>query len=153
VTLFKIKPKGRCKMLSIEPKWLIVLAINFLLLLFILNLILFKPLLNLFKQREDTVKGSLNAAKEMSKKREENIASLNKELSDARNKAKETFESLKAEGSAKNKEMLDAAQAEVNAILEKARGEVKTEAEKARKALKAEVEKFSEEIVRKLVKV
>jgi len=138
-------------MLNIEIKWLIVLAINFLALLFILNLILFKPLLKLFKEREDTVKGSLNAAKDMGAKREEGITRLNRELSEARGKAKETFEALKAEGLNKNKEVLGAAETEVSGMLDKARAEVKAEAEKARKALRADVEKFSDEIVRKLV--
>lgn len=138
-------------MLNIEIKWLIVLAINFLALLFILNLILYKPLLKLFKEREDTVKGSLGAAKDMSAKREEGIAKLNRELAETRSKAKETFEALKAEGLNKNKEVLGAAETEVSVMLDKARAEVKAEAEKARKALRADVEKFSDEIVRKLV--
>jgi len=138
-------------MLNIEIKWLIVLAINFLALLFILNLILFKPLLKLFKEREDTVKGSLDAAKDMSAKREEGITRLNRELAETRSKAKETFEALKAEGLNKNKEVLGAAETKVSAMLDKARAEVKAEAEKARKALRADVEKFSDEIVRKLV--
>jgi len=140
-------------MLNIEPIWLLVCAVNFLLLLFLLNIILFKPLLRLFKEREDTVKGSLEAAKDMSNKREEGIARLNAELAGARNKAREMFEVLKTEGLQKNKETLGAAEAEASVILEKARGEVKAEAEKAMKALRAEVDKFADEIVRKLVKV
>jgi len=138
-------------MLNIELKWLIILAINFFVLLFILNIILFKPLLKLFKEREDTVKGSLDAARDMSNKREEGIARLNRELIEARNKAKETFEALRAEGLNKQKEMLSAAEAEASGMLDKARLEVRAEAEKARKALRADVEKFSDEIVRKLV--
>ncbi len=138
-------------MLNLEPIWLIACAINFLLLLFILNLILFKPLLKLFKEREDMVKGSLGAAKGMGAKREEGITRLNRELAEARSRAKDTFEALKAEGLNKNKEVLGAAEAEVSAMLDKARVEVKAEAEKARKVLRAEVEKFSDEIVRKLV--
>jgi F-type H+-transporting ATPase subunit b len=134
-------------------KWFFVLTVNFLVLLFILNLILFKPLLKLFKDREDTVKGALDTARDMTNKREEGIARLNRELAEARNKAKETFEVLKAEGLNKQKEMLSAAEAEASKMLDKARLEVRAEAEKARKVLRADVEKFSDEIVRKLVGV
>lgn len=134
-------------------KWFFVLLVNFLVLLYVLNIILFKPLLKLFKEREDTVKGSLDAAKGMSDKKEEGIARLNRELADARNKARETFESIKAEGLQKQKEILSATEAEASGMLEKAKAEVRTEAEKARKALRADVEKFADEIVRKLVKV
>jgi len=140
-------------MLQIELKWLIVLAVNFLLLLIILNFILFKPLLRIFKTREDTVRGSLDAAKEMNNKREESIARLNRELAEARNKAKEIFDTLKAEGLQKQKEVLSKAEAEASEILDKARADLKAEVEKARKTLRTEIDKFSDEIVRKLVKV
>ncbi|MDQ7786461.1 MAG: ATP synthase F0 subunit B [Thermodesulfovibrionales bacterium] len=138
----------------LELNWtFIVMLINFLVLLFILNSILFQPLLKIFKQRDDTVKGDLDAARDMSTKREENIARLNKELGDARSKAKETFEVLRTEGVQKQKEVLSAAETEAVSILEKAKAEIKADAEKARQALRADVDKFSDEIVRKLVKV
>lgn len=133
--------------------WFFVLAANFFVLLFILNVILFKPLLKIFKEREDTVKGSLDAAKDMNNRKEEGIARMNRELADARNKAKETFETLKAEGLQKQKDVLSAASAEASKILEEARADLRVEAERARKALRADVDKFSDEIVRKLVKV
>jgi len=132
---------------------LFLMAINFFVLLIILNIIFFKPLLKIFKERDDTVKNSLDAANEMNKEREGSIAQMNRELAETRTKAKEVFDSLKAEGVAKYKEVSSAAEAETTALLEKARAEVKAEAEKARSALKAEVEKFSDEIVRKLVTV
>ena len=137
----------------LEFNWtFIASAINFLVLLFILNAILFKPLLKIVKEREDTVKGNLDSAKAMTSKREESIAGLNRELAESRSKAKEIFESLKGEAVNKQKEVHSAAEAEASSILEKARAEIKSEAEKARKALRADVDKFSDEIVRKLVK-
>jgi len=140
-------------MLDIQPLWLLVLVINFFALLFIMNAILFKPLLKIFKEREDTVKDALDAHKMMSVKREEGIASLNRELAESRSKSKETFEALRAEGLKQQKEVLSATEAEAVSILEKAKAEIKAEAEKARQALRADVDKFSDEIVRKLVKV
>lgn len=138
----------------LELNWtFIVMLINFLVLLFILNSILLQPLLKIFKERDDTVKGDLDAARDMSTKREESIARLNRELSDARSKAKETFEVLRTEGVQKQKEVLSAAESEAVSILEKAKAEIRSDAEKARQALRADVDKFSDEIVRKLVKV
>jgi len=129
------------------------MAINFFVLLFLLNAILFKPLLKIFKERDDSVKNAIDAANNMNKKREDSLAQMKQELAEARNKAKEIFESLKNEGLGKYKETTSAAETETAAILEKARAEVRAEAEKARSTLKAEVEKFSDEIVRKLVNV
>jgi F-type H+-transporting ATPase subunit b len=140
-------------MLDIQPIWFIVLAIQFIALIFILNAILFSPLMKIFKQRDDTVKGALDAAKGMTEKREEGIVKMNRELAEARTRAKEIFEALKAEGVGKQREVLSSTEAEALTTLEKARAEIKAEAEKARQALRADVDKFSDEIVRKLVKV
>jgi F-type H+-transporting ATPase subunit b len=138
----------------LELNWtFIVMLINFLVLLFILNSLLLQPLLKIFKERDDTVKGDLDAARDMGTKREESIARLNRELSDARSKAKETFEVLRTEGVQKQKEVLSAAESEAVSIIEKAKVEIRSDAEKARQALRADVDKFSDEIVRKLVKV
>ena len=140
-------------MLDIQPIWLLVLAINFFVLLLVLNTILFKPLLEIFKKREDTVKGDLDGAKNMADKREAGITGLNRELAESRTKAKETFEALRGEGVLKQKEAISASEAEAVSMIEKARAEIKADAEKARAGLRADIDKFSDEIVRKLVKV
>jgi len=139
-------------MLDIELKWLVVLLINFLALVYILNLILFKPLLAVFKERENTVKGSLDAARDMNSRKEEGIEKMTRELSDARHSSKDIFEKMRDEGLAGQKSMLAEAEAQASAMLQKAREELKAEAEKARTTLRADADKFSEEIVRKLVK-
>ena len=139
-------------MLDIELKWLVVLLVNFLVLVYVLNILLFRPLLALFKERETTVKGSLDAAKEMDRKKEEGLDKMSKELSEARHRAKDTFEKLREEGLNSQKAFMAEAEAQAAALLQKAREELKAEAEKAKTALKADAEKFSEDIVRKLVK-
>lgn len=139
-------------MLDIQKFWFLVLVVNFLVLVFVLNKILFKPLLKIFHERENTVKGSLDAAKEMNGRKEEGIARMNKELADTRNKAKEIFEVMRNEGINTQKKTLSEAEASASDMLQKAREELRKEAAKAKQALKADVEKFSDEIVRKLVK-
>ena len=131
--------------------WFFVLLLNFLALLYILNIILFRPLLRLFQERDNTIKGSLSAAKEMDAKKEDALARMNRELLDARNRSKEVFERLRKEGLSRQKEMLKAAGTHAHDLIEKAKGELKSEAEKARQKLRSDVEKFSDEIVRKLV--
>ena len=139
------------KMLDIEIKWLLVLMANFLGLIYILNLILFRPMLKVFGERESLTKGSLDAAKEMNSKKEEGLERMNKEISDARSKAKEAFEGLRNAGLETQKNFLSEAEASAAGMLQKAREELRSEGEKARKSLKADIEKFSDEIVRKLV--
>lgn len=134
-------------------KWFFVLLINFLILLFILNIILFKPILKILKEREASVKDHLNAAKEMEQKREEAITKMNQELLEARVKAKEIFEGIRKEGLEKQRVIIEDANRQALELIEKAKGEIRIEAEKARKKLRADVDKFSDEIVRKLVGV
>lgn len=139
-------------MLDIHVKWLVVLALNFLGLIFVLNQILFKPLLKNFKERDDSVKGALDAARQMTARKDEGMERMNREISSARSSAKEAFESLRAKGQDAQKQALSAAEEQAAAMLQKARQELQSEVEKARRSLKADVEKFSDEIVRKLVK-
>lgn len=139
-------------MLELQIKWFLILLVNFLVLVWVLNKLLFKPLIRLFEEREANVNGALGAAKEMIQRKDETIAKLNKDLTDARNKAKESFEALRGEGANLQKEVFSKAEAEAADILQKARQELKAEAEKARQALKSDVDKFSDDIVRKLIK-
>lgn len=139
-------------MLDIHLKWLLLLTANFLGLIYILNILLFKPLLKVFQEREDTVKSSLDAAKAMSDRKEEGLMRMHQELAEARQKAKEVFEMMRNEGGQKQKEALSGAEARAAEMLQEAREDLRKEVEKARQALRADVEKFSDEIVRKLVK-
>lgn len=132
-------------------KWFFVLVINFLALLYVLNIILFRPLLKIFKEREDAVDGALKEAKEMDEEKEALMAQLQKDFSGTAVSAKARFEELKQEGLQNQKEALEKTGKEAADMLEKARGQIKAEADKARESLKADVEKFSEEIVNKLV--
>ena len=77
--------------------------------------------------------------------------SLQQELREARNKAKDIFESMRREGLNKQKEMLEEANQKARGLIEKAREELKSEVERARQKLRADVDKFSDEIVKKLV--
>ena len=138
-------------MLDIDKFWLLVLTANFLGLVYILNIILFRPMLKVYLERENLTKGSLDAAHEMNSRKEEGIERMNKEISDARHKAKEAYEGLRDSGLDIQKKLLSDAEADAAGMLQKARGELRSEGEKARQSLKADIEKFSDEIVRKLV--
>ncbi len=132
-------------------KWFFVLLLNFLVLLYVLNIILFKPLVKLFTEREDSIKGSLDAAKEMNQRKEDAVAAMNRELKEAVSKSNEIFESSRKEGLQRQKEILEGASTQAHDFIVKAKAELKTDAENARQKLRADVEKFSDEIVKKLV--
>jgi F-type H+-transporting ATPase subunit b len=134
-------------------KWIFVQFANFVLLLIILNIILFKPFLRLFKEREDNTKGALEKARAIEEEKNEILSQINSKLSEARNKAKNIFEELSKEGLEIQKETVDSAHKEAVEINRQAKEEIKAATEKARAALRADVEAFSKQIVDKLVGV
>lgn len=133
--------------------WFFVLMVQFFILMFILNAILFKPMVELFRQREQTIKGALDEAQSMNEKKEKAIAQMNADLAAARAEAKRIINELKEEGLAHQREVVSNAEKEAVQMIEKARAEIKAETERVRNLLKQEVDRLSEEIVNKLIKV
>ena len=138
-------------MLELRLVPFLALLINFLVLVYVLNIILFKPLLRLFAERENTIKGSLDAATELNKKKDDAVASMNQELKAAVGKSNEIFETMRKEGQERQKEILEGANKQALELIGTAKAELRTESDKTRQKLRADVEKFSDEIVKKLV--
>jgi F-type H+-transporting ATPase subunit b len=133
--------------------WFFVLIVQFFVLMFILNAILFKPMMNLFRQREQMIKGALEEAQIMNEKKEQAIAQMNADLANAKAQAKQIINSLREEALAYQREVISSAEKEAVQMIEKARAEIKAETERVRAMLRQEVERLSDEIVNKLIKV
>jgi len=140
-------------MLEFHLRDFLILFANFVILFFALRALLFKPLAEVFKERKTASVGALEEAKNLTAKKDSAVAAMNADIMEARTKAKSSQNALRDEGVAAQKDTLAKAEAEAVQIIEKARKELQTESQKARAALKGDVEAFSEEIVRKLVKV
>jgi F-type H+-transporting ATPase subunit b len=130
-----------------------ILVVNFIVLYFALNKLLFQPLAKIFKEREASTKGALDEARALNIKKDEAIAAMNVDLAAARERAKQERNALREQGVARQKKMTSESEAEALALVERAQAELQEETLKIREQMKADVEKFSEEIVRKLVKV
>src|SRR5512135_384228 len=104
-------------MLDIHVNWLLILAANFIVLMFVLNIILYKPLLKIFKDREASTKGFLDAAKDMNASKEAGIEKMNKEIAEARKKAKGVFDNMRNEGIGVQKQALSDAEAAAAGLL------------------------------------
>lgn len=133
--------------------WFFVLMVQFFILMFILNSLLFKPMMELFRQREQATKGALEEAQMMNEKKEQALAQMNADLANAKAQAKQIIAALREEALAYQREVVSSAEKEAVQMIEKARAEIKAETEKARAKLREEVEKISDEIVTKLFKV
>ncbi len=134
-------------------QWFFVLLANFLILIYVLNIILFKPLLALFKEREKIIDGSLKAAKELEEQKNKALANMQDELARANAKATYIYDALKQEGLEKQRESLERSHEEAMEAVERARVEIAGEADKARQRLRQEIDRYSESIVQKLINV
>jgi len=138
-------------MLELHPLWFVVLLINFLVLVYVLNIVLFRPFVRLFAERENSIKRAMDFAAEMNKKKEDAVAAMNQELKAAIGKSNEIFEAMRKEGMERQKEILEDANRRGQELIGKAKESLRAESDKARQKLRADVEKFSDEIVKKLV--
>lgn len=134
-------------------KWFFVQLANFLVLLILLNIIIFKPLLQLFKERDNRTKGFLDEAKRMDEEKERILSEVDKRITAANEEAKKIREWLRNEGVSANKEILEQAHLEALRISEEAKRDLESEVKKARERLRSDVESFANKIVEKLIRV
>lgn len=132
-------------------KWFFAQLANFLLLLIILNIVLFKPILQLFKEREKRTKGSLDEAKNMDAEKDNLLAQFDAKISEANEKARGIHGELKNEGARVQKETFEAAQKDAAAINMKAKQDLDAVVKETKEKLRADVKAFSEKIVEKMV--
>jgi F-type H+-transporting ATPase subunit b len=140
-------------MLDFNVWHFLILVANFLVLVFVLNWLLFKPLAKILKERAAATQGALDEAKTLTTKKDDAVAALNAGMIEARGNAKSAREKLREEGLSLQKEKVSGAESEAVAMIEKARAELQAEVVRVRGVMKGDVEQLSEEIVRKLVKV
>ena len=132
--------------------WFFVQLANFILLLIILNSILYKPFLRLFKERDENTKGALDKAKALGSEKDGLLAQIDAKLAEARGRARTSFETLSKEGTDTQRSALDAAQNEAVEINRKAKADLEAATEKVRASLRSDVETFAKQIVEKLVR-
>lgn len=130
---------------------LIVQLLSFLIFLFIINRIMFRPLQNVMNERVnymDKIKmDTVDTVKEL----EDLTKKLKKQESDVRAQAFELKRELEESGSAKSAEIFASTREEINAIKEKAEADVNVQISEAKKHLQKESETLAINIMEKLL--
>jgi len=125
--------------------------IGFFVLLFILNRLLFKPLIKVMEERDRLTTGTLKAAEDIEKEIAEGRVSYEKKLLEARVKGGEVRSGLKGEALTEEKKVLEAAGEEVSAELSLMRDKIALEKDSAIKKLNTETKSISREIAGRLI--
>lgn len=117
---------------------IIVAIINFLLLLFILRFVLFKPLNQTLQKRRETIEGNLASAEKLKAEMETMHAEVVAERTNAKQTAQEIINRAEQAGETAKNEIIAEARVEADKIMTKAKAEIEDEKMKALQAIRGE---------------
>ncbi len=128
-----------------------LMAVQVVLLTFILNALFFKPVGRVVEEREDYVISSLAEAKKKLSQVEQLESDLKNQLKEARQAAQSVINEAEADSENLYKEALALATTEANASREEARREIDSQRQSALNQLKSDAEKLGDLIVERLL--
>lgn len=125
--------------------------INFLILLFVLNLVLYKPIRNILLERKAKIKGMQDGAQNAATALFAGEDAYKNGLKKARSEGLKNKEAFLDEASQEEKEIIDKINKKAQANLAQIKKQVAEEAEQARKVLEGEVDVFAKAIGEKIL--
>ncbi|MCP4023694.1 MAG: ATPase [Desulfobacteraceae bacterium] len=129
----------------------IIQMINFLVLLFVLNLLLYRPIRKVLLERKAKVDGLQNRVEKISADLVDQEASYKNGLKTARSEGLKRKEAFVEEASQEEKEIIDKINKKAQANLADIKKQVSDETEQARQALENEVEAYAKAIGEKIL--
>ncbi len=125
--------------------------IEALILTAILNVILIKPVMQIFKDREQKFNGLRGDIERFTKGAEEALQQYQQRLNEARLEAARRREELKQQGKAEEKKILEAATKEAEQLKHQMLSQLSQQLQQVRQSLQAQVETFAMSIAQKLL--
>jgi len=125
--------------------------VNFLLMIFILNVLLYKPVMSILEKRKEQIEGSEREIKDLNLTIEQKEARYEEKLRLAKNDALEQKKEIVRGGAEAAKVILDAARAEIPKMVEQFEGKVSQEVGEARRILHEQSEHIAMEIAEKVM--
>lgn len=128
-----------------------LMAVQFMLLVVLLNIVFFKPLTKVLEERSEVIRASQSGAKEGLEKIQAITAQYEKELADSRRQYQAILDQAKAEAQKIADDEVAAAQAEAIAQREQAQRELDQQKSAAMATLEQQVDSLSREILDKVL--
>jgi len=129
----------------------LIQIVNFLLMIFILNVLLYKPVMSILEKRKEQIEGSEREIRELNLTIEQKEARYEEKLRLAKNDALEQKKEIVKGGADAAKGILDAARSEIPKMVEQFEGKVSKEVEEARRILREQSEHIAMEIAEKVM--
>lgn len=128
-----------------------LMAVQFLILMVILDKLLYKPLGKAIDERTDYVRTNLKDARELKEKTESLAAQYENELREVRRESQAIIANAKAEAEKISNAKIQEAQQEVAAEKQKAADEIEAQKSTAMQSLEQQVDTLSNQILEKLL--
>ncbi len=125
--------------------------VNFLLLIFILNILLYKPILGLIDKRKKQFEDSETEIRRLQKTVEEKMAAYEEKLHQAKAAAVEQKNEIIRQGAEEAKTVIDAVRAEIPEMMERFQARMDGEIGTAKKILTDHSQQLSVEITEKIL--
>ena len=125
--------------------------VNFILLIFILNHLLFKPLLGMIDKRKQQFAESEAEIKRLQETVEQKMAAYEEKLRQAKAIAVEQKNEIIRQGAEEAKEIIDAVRAEIPGLMEQFQARMEEEIEAAKRTLTGQSQRLSVEIAEKVL--
>ena len=129
----------------------IIQLINFLVLLWILNLVFYKPIRNVLIQRKDKVDGLKAGGEKLAEDEVEKDNAFENGLKEARSKGLKEKETFIDQASVEEKEIISKINKDAQAKLVEIKKQVAEETEKARVELEKDIENYARDIGEKIL--
>lgn len=130
---------------------LVIQMINFLILLFVLNLILFRPIRKIIKERNGIVENFNSDIASLTDEAQASMEAFEEKVLEARKEGMGKVQSMKDEGERAEVELIEATTQEVQAKIEEARKKVASDIQDARTELQKQVQTFSVAVTEKIL--
>ena len=130
---------------------ILVQMVNFIILIFILNALLYKPILGIIGKRKQEMDESDSEIKRMNQTVEQKMAEYEEKVRLAKVDAMEQKNAIVKEGSDVAKGIIDAVRGEIPAMMEQFHAKIGKEVEEARAILHSQSQKISLDIAEKVL--
>jgi F-type H+-transporting ATPase subunit b len=137
--------------LGIDPALLIAYVINFAVLVFLLRLFLYRPVLNMLRERRQKIQESLQEADKVRHEAEIQRAEFQQELEEARKVSQEAAARVAEETKRMREAILAEARQEADLIREQAHQQLEVERRQAVAELRREVVDLAVELTRRVI--
>ncbi len=137
--------------LGIDPFYLAFQIVNFLLLVFLLHRLLYRPVLNMLDQRKERIREGQEAAERAQAEAEQLRQEYERQLEESRAHARKIIDDATAAAERLHDESVANAQQEAQRILDRGHEELRAEVKHARRELRHEVASLSVAVAGKLI--